>query len=183
MNGDWLLPGATKDTQSITADWAPVGPALIHGVRVHEVRHVAKMNGRLTEVYRRDWRLGDAEIDQVFEVVLDAGCLSAWHAHGATTDRLFITQGRARVVLYDARPESPSCGVVNEFRLGDERPAVVVIPPRVWHGVQNIGPSPARILNMVDRAYEYADPDHWRIPADSPHVPFRFAAGAPGSTI
>lgn len=174
MMSEWILPGAVKDTQSVSAQWDPLGQTLIAGVRVHEVRHVPKASGRLTEIYRRDWLTDTELVDQVFQVELLPGRITAWHAHEQTIDRLFISEGSARIVLYDARQASPTQGTINQFLFGEHRPALVVIPARVWHGVQSIGPGPARILNLVDRAYDYASPDHWRVPADSPHVPFTF---------
>ena len=102
------------------------------------------------------------------------GGISAWHAHEHTTDRLFVTAGLVRMVFYDNREGSPTRGLVTELKFGEHRPALVVVPPRVWHGLQNIGSDTARILNLVDRAYDYAAPDHWRVPADSPAVPFVF---------
>lgn len=104
--------------------------------------------------------------------MLHRGAISAWHAHEFTTDRLFVTQGLVRVVLYDAREGSPTRGLLNEFRFGLVRPAIVSVPPRVWHGVQNIADGPSTILNIVDRAYDYDDPDHWRIPHTSTEIPF-----------
>jgi dTDP-4-dehydrorhamnose 3,5-epimerase len=174
MSDDWLLDGATLDTQTITGDWTPHDMRLIDGVRVKEVKHMPKMTGALTEVYRADWGLDTEPISQVFQVQLLPGAVSAWHAHAQTTDRLFVSLGAAQVVLFDRRPGSPTCGLVNEFRLGEKRPALIVIPPKVWHGVRNIGAEPALILNIVDRAYDYASPDHWRVPPDSPDVPFSF---------
>lgn len=174
MNEEWLLSGATKDTQSIAADWkrAPFQP--IAGVRVHEIANVPKAHGFLTEVFRADWKLDGSGIDQVFQVALNPGAVSAWHAHATTTDRLFVSAGLMCIVLYDARDDSPTRGVVNEHRFGTIRPALVVIPPRVWHGVQNIAHTVSVVLNLVDRAYRYDDPDHWRLPEDSPLIPFRF---------
>lgn len=175
MNDSWLLPGASRDRQTITAEWNPKDLRLIDGVRIREVRHVPKSNGHLTELYRADWAVDSAPVDQVFEVVLLEGGISAWHAHAHTLDRLFVVTGLVRIALYDGRPDSPTRGLVNDFRFGEVRPALVVIPPRVWHGIQNIGQRPARILNLVDRAYDYASPDHWRVPQDSPAIPFAFS--------
>jgi dTDP-4-dehydrorhamnose 3,5-epimerase len=79
-----------------------------------------------------------------------------------------------RIVLYDSRQASPTCGVVNEFKFGSLRPALVVVPPKVWHGVQNITNEPGLLLNLVDRAYRYENPDHWRIPQDSPQIPYQW---------
>lgn len=170
---DWLLEGATKDRQTITPRWVPSSQTLIDGVVVREVLNVPKANGYLTEIFRAEW-LRDAAIDQVFQVVLEPGALSAWHTHAVTTDRLFVSNGIVRIALYDGREGSPTHGLVNEFRFGTIRPALLVVPPRVWHGVQNIGSSHAFVLNLVDRAYDYEDPDHWRVPADSERIPFRF---------
>jgi dTDP-4-dehydrorhamnose 3,5-epimerase len=169
---DWLLPGAVKDQQSITADWEPVGRALIEGVCVREARCVAKRNGSVTELYREEWFVG--AVGQVFVVRLAIGGVSAWHAHATTVDRLSVLSGAATLVLYDARRDSPTFGTVNEFLLHDRRPTVVVVPPRVWHGVANTGDDTCLVANMPDVAYEYEDPDHWRLAPDSPEIPYKF---------
>ena len=69
---------------------------------------------------------------------------------------------------------SPVRGRSNEFRLGSSRPGLVVVPPGVWHGVKNISNAPGLILNLVDRAHKYEDPDHWRLPIDTSEVPYSF---------
>ena len=130
--------------------------------------------GVLTEIFRVDWGLDNGRIGQVFQKLLWPGCLSAWHVHPHTTDRLFVNLGLLKIVLYDARAESATRGAVNEFVFGAARPALVVIPPGVWHGVLNTGPEPAALLNLVDHAYCYEAPDHWRLPPDSPEIPFRW---------
>jgi dTDP-4-dehydrorhamnose 3,5-epimerase len=85
-------------------------------------------------------------------------------------------------VLYDARSDSPSHGRVNELRLGALRPGLVSIPPKVWHGVENLSNGSAVLLNLVDRAYRYERPDHFRLPADSDQIPYRLAnAAGPGA--
>lgn len=174
---DWLLPGAAKDKQSITADWEPVGRELIHGVCVREARCVAKRNGSVTELYREDWFAGADGVGQVFLVRLAIGGVSAWHAHATTIDRLSVLSGSATLVLYDTRRDSPTFGRLNEFLLHERRPTIVVVPPRVWHGVANTGDEPCLLANMPDAAYQYTDPDHWRIAPDSAEIPYKFEMG------
>jgi dTDP-4-dehydrorhamnose 3,5-epimerase len=111
-------------------------------------------------------------------VRLDPHGISAWHTHRTTTDRLFVNLGRIRIALYDARPDSPTHGRLNEFRFGEHRPALVAVPPGVYHGVVNISDAPSAILNLVDDPYRYEDPDHWRIPADSEAIPYCVAHGS-----
>jgi dTDP-4-dehydrorhamnose 3,5-epimerase len=167
------LPGATKDEQSVTADWAVLRET-IDGVRLIEVRNVIGESGHTTEILRSDWFPdGEVALDQVFQVTLDGHAVSAWHVHMQTTDRLFVNVGQVKVVLYDARPGSPTHGLVNDFRLGDRRPGLVIVPAGVWHGIKNLQTSEARVLNLVDRAYEYEDPDHWRLPPDTTEIPYR----------
>lgn len=175
----WQLPGCARDAQSVTSDWMPVDRPAIHDVKIFESRWVNKSNGRLAEFYRRDWLDGSAHVDQVFHVVLVPGGLSAWHVHGETVDRLSVAAGHSRLVLYDARDDSPSRRQVLELLLSEYRPQLVIIPPGVWHGVENVGSSPAVIVNMPDRAYQYSDPDHWRLPPSTDQIPYRFR-GVPG---
>ena len=59
-------------------------------------------------------------------------------------------------------------------RIGVERPCLVVVPCGVWHGVKNLSSEPAVMLNAVDEAYAYEQPDHWRLPMANPHIPFDF---------
>tara|TARA_R110002124_G_scaffold225213_2_gene390580 strand:- start:789 stop:1319 length:531 start_codon:yes stop_codon:yes gene_type:complete len=171
----WELKGAIKDPQSITAQWTPTNQALIDGVQVKEVKNVLKNNGHLTEIYREDWGLDDLHVSQIFQVSLLPGGISAWHAHEITTDRIFVNTGSIKVVLYDGREGSPTFGKINEFRCGALRPMLIVVPPKVWHGVQNFTSQPASLLNIVDKAYQYNDPDHWRIPLDTEEIPYTFS--------
>ena len=41
-------------------------------------------------------------------------------------------------------------------------------------GVQSTDSAPSVLINAVDRAYDYVDPDHYRLPVESPEVPYRF---------
>jgi dTDP-4-dehydrorhamnose 3,5-epimerase len=78
---------------------------------------------------------------------------------------------------------SSSRGAINEVVVGLHRPALVIVPPRVWHGVQNLRNRPAALLNLPDRAYQYEAPDHWRLPPDTTQIPYTFGgvrAATPG---
>jgi dTDP-4-dehydrorhamnose 3,5-epimerase len=172
-SGTWQLPGSVRDRQSVTADWQRVEGGLIEGVALFEMKNVLGGPGYLTEIYRSDWKLDEAGVEQAFQTIFEPGGVSAWHAHELTRDRLFVAAGTMGIVLYDPRPDSPSRGRINEFRLGTLRPGLVSIPPKVWHGVENLSNERAVLLNLVDRAYCYERPDHFRLPADSDQIPYR----------
>jgi dTDP-4-dehydrorhamnose 3,5-epimerase len=183
MSSEWLLPGAKQDGPTVDADWCPVDQPCIAGVRIKEIRNVPTGYGWLSEVWRGDWALDELPVDQVFQSTLALGGVSAWHAHAETTDRIFVNHGMIRLVLYDARRDSPTFGLVQPVLSGMLRPRLIVVPPRVWHGVQNVHDRPSSLLNLVDRAYRYESPDHWRLPPDTPEIPYRFMARPTSSEL
>jgi dTDP-4-dehydrorhamnose 3,5-epimerase len=171
-----LPPGgssARKDPHHITPEWELVGEH-IDGVAVREVKHVVTRNGLTTEVFRKDWEL-TREVMHVVHVLLRPETISAWHKHEHQTDHVFVVGGMLRIVLYDDRDGSPTHGKVDVFNVSHARPMLLVIPPGVWHGIQNVWHEPSMFVNYFDRAYSYEDPDEWRLPQDSDEIPYRFA--------
>ncbi len=162
------------DPQLVQSDWSPVGVDEIDGVATKLIANVLTGDGYLTEIYRSDWQLDEHPVDQVFQRVLYPGAISAWHTHLLTTDRLFCAVGHLLVVLFDARTHSPTHGVVTEYRLGETRPAIISLPPGIYHGVRNLGPSNAVLINVVNAAYDYEAPDHHRMPRDAAEIPYRW---------
>ena len=168
-----LSVDAPRDVQSVTPQWDSVTTGVIDGVVLHEVKQVITHTGALVELLRSEWLGGTRRVDQVIMRSIDPGCVSAWHVHRSTTDRLFCVSGRALVVLYDARQASPTHGTVAEYRLAPERPALLIIPPGVFHGVKALSVQSATLINMVDEAYSYTAPDHWRLPPETAEIPYR----------
>jgi dTDP-4-dehydrorhamnose 3,5-epimerase len=167
---EWSIHGL-KDVARVRPDWTAVNLPAIDGVVIKDVANVVTENGYLTEIWRPQWRLDAAPVGQVFQRVYDGGSTSSWHAHARTSDRLFCAFGRVRVSLFDGRRSSPTFGTSVAIRAGVERPAVIVVPPGVWHAVRNIGESPVVVINVVDAAYDYDDPDVYRLPIDTPLIP------------
>ena len=59
--------------------------------------------------------------------------------------------------------------------MGDARPALVILPTGVWHGLQNLGTGDALVVNFPTLPYDYDDPDHYRLPFDTPDIPYRWS--------
>jgi dTDP-4-dehydrorhamnose 3,5-epimerase len=171
-----MLPSAQKDNQQITEDWQKLGET-IDGVSVREVRHVPRDHGVITEIFRPEWDPGGAPVVQIYQSRLFTGALGAWSCHQRTTDRLFVSQGHVKIVLYDARDDSNTRGRLMELHAGDVRPCLVVVPPGIWHGLQSLGGVDALVLNCPTEAYNYTDPDHYRLPYDTPEIPYVWKVG------
>ena len=162
-----------KDEAHISSDWV-VQRELISGVSVREVRHIVTANGVTTEVFRPEWGVLPDGIRHAIHVALRPGAVSAWHRHQRKTDHLFCVGGHLRVALYDARDDSPTSGKLDVLYASPLRPSLLVIPPDVWHGIQVLGTEPGVFVNYFDHAYDYNDPDDWRLPPDTDEIPYRF---------
>lgn len=167
------LRNGHKDDHRITPDWDMVADH-IDGVRVKEVRNVVTGNGHTTEMYRPDWGIVDHEVRHIIHVEFRGEAISTWHKHELQTDHIFVVSGMFKIVLFDGREGSPTKGKVDVFHASLMRPTLLVIPPGVWHALQNLSTGTSSLVNFFDRAYDYADPDVYRLPADTPEIPYRF---------
>jgi dTDP-4-dehydrorhamnose 3,5-epimerase len=170
-----MLQGATKDRQLVTGDWQAIQKP-IDGVVIREVLHVPRDHGVITETYRSEWDPTGLPVVHIYQSRLYPGAIGAWSCHTRSVDRLFVNQGHLKLVLFDDRDGSPTRGQLMELHAGDARPAFVIVPIGVWHGLQNLGTSDALMLNFPTNAYDYADPDHYRLPWDTDQIPYRWNA-------
>ncbi len=150
----------------------------IDGVRFRLTRPVPHEDGTVTEVARAVWPEVDVPIVQVHITTTFPERIRAWGLHRASTDRLFVVKGLVSIVVYDARTDSPTYACVNEFRVSERNPGLLVIPPNLFHGWKNIGVEEAFIVNMPSSQYDYESPDALDLPYESEVakaiVPFRW---------
>lgn len=144
---------------------------MIHDLRFRPVRPVPHEDGTVAEVARRVWDEVDLEIVQVHITTTLPGRTRAWGLHQRSTDRLFVVKGLVSIVVYDGRQDSPTHGVVNEFRTSERNPGLLVIPPNLYHGWMNIGVDEAFIINMPSSQYHHDGPDALDLPYDDPRAP------------
>lgn len=144
-----MLSGARKDIQLVTSDWQ-LAREQIEGIVVREVLHVPRDHGVITEIFRPEWDPSGLPVVHIYQSRLFPAAIGAWSCHTKTIDRLFVNQGHLKIVLYDGREESRTHGRIMELHAGDARPAFVVIPAGVWHGLQNLGSSDALIPELSD---------------------------------
>ena len=151
---------------------------LIEGVRFRPTRPVPHEDGTVAEIARTAWDEVDQPIVQVHLTTTMAGRVRAWGLHRRSTDRLFVVRGLVSIVVYDGRVGSPTQGILNEFRVSDRNPGLLVITPNLFHGWKNVWIDEAFIVNMPSSLYEYEAPDALDMPYDDPDaevtVPFRW---------
>ena len=153
-----------------------VGPpraSPIEGVSVTPLPVHSDDRGALSELLTT--RDGPIEpIVHIYQVTALAGSIRAWVYHEHQADRLAFCNGEFEIAICDIRPGSPTIGQLAVFRLGHAQPALLRIPPRVVHGVCNVGKEASTFVNMPTRAYDHRAPDKRRLSYDDPRIPYRF---------
>ncbi len=147
---------------------------MIEGVQVRQLRPIHDERGYLMEMLRSDWPEFE-RFGQLYVTVAYPGVVKGWHYHKVQTDHFIVVRGTAKVACYDPREGSRTRGEVNEFFLGERNPLLVKIPPLVVHGFKAVGGDPAYLINVPTESYNYEAPDEFRIPHDSPEIPYDWA--------
>lgn len=165
---------AEKDAQSVTPAGLPVAHR-IEGVEFRPAATHADERGSLTEIFRADWSSPAAPVEHVYEVVVRPGAFrgAGWTVHLDQDDRLFFSNGAAKVAMYDARRGSATEGVVDVRFLGAHARGILVIPAGVYHTVKNVGATELTFVNLPTRPYDHANPDKFRLPFDNDLIPYR----------
>jgi dTDP-4-dehydrorhamnose 3,5-epimerase len=130
--------------------------------------------GALTEIYSPAWGLGPEWAGFTYHVRLRPGWVRGWVVHEQQWDRLYFFDGLARIVLYDSRPGSPTECLVATVHTGREAPALVLIPPGVFHAVQALGDHDVQFVNSPSAPYRHEAPDKRRLPLDTDLIPYDF---------
>ena len=151
---------ARRDDQTVT----PAGERLrvaIDGVVLRvAVTHVDD-RGSLVEIFNPDWGLDDEALRYVYQSTIRPGKIKGWIVHHIQTDRLLVTFGTCRIVLFDGRDGSPTRHRLEELFVGEQNRTLVTIPPGVWHAVQNVSDREAVFINSPSRAYDHEQPDKY----------------------
>lgn len=144
---------------------------MIEGVRTKSLRVIPDERGYLMEMLRADDDIFQ-RFGQTYLSVVYPGVVKGWHYHKVQTDYFVVVKGMAKVVLYDSREGSATKGEISEYFLGERNPTLLVVPPLVLHGMKGIGMEPAYLINCPTHAYNYSNPDEFRIPPHGSEIPY-----------
>ena len=164
---------AVRDPQTVTPDGASVQP-MIHGVAIRRLAPQEDERGELCEMYSPAWGVHPASLVYIYQATIRPGRVKGWVVHREQDDRLFLSMGRIRFVLFDDRPESITYRMLNAITVTERNRALLVIPRGVFHALQNVGETEAVYVNMPTRAYDHAHPDKYMLPLKNDLIPFDF---------
>jgi dTDP-4-dehydrorhamnose 3,5-epimerase len=147
---------------------------MIQDVAVKPLKVICDERGRLMEMLRSDDSIFK-KFGQLYLTTAYPGVVKAWHYHRLQWDHFVVVSGMMKVVLYDAREDSPTRGEVNEFFMGAHNPILLQIPPLVYHGFKCISEREAIVINCPTEVYRYQDPDEYRVDPHKGDIPYDWA--------
>lgn len=106
--------------------------------------------------------------------------VKGWGMHMKHEDRYLVLFGEMEVIMYDTREESPTKGLISRVHLSEWDRRLMCIPTGIWHANYNPGNKDAVIINHPTQPYDHENPDKYRLPLDTPEIPFKFPPGVSG---
>lgn len=145
--------------------------SLIEGVKVKALKVLSDERGKLMEILRSDDSFFE-RFGQAYVTVCKPKVVKGWHYHKLQVDHFVCLQGRAKVVLYDARTDSKTHKMFNEFFMGWDNPILLKIPTYVYHAFTAVENEEAMILNIPTELYNYSQPDEFRADPFTSEIPY-----------
>ena len=141
----------------------------IHGVQIKKIVKHEDERGFFAEILKDNDPFFE-NIKQTSYTETLPGVIKAFHYHEKQDDIWFVSKGKALVVMYDMREDSPTKGMVQDIVTGEDDPMLIFIPEGVAHGYKVLGDNPVCLFYHTTESYDPKNPDEGRIPYDSPAV-------------
>lgn len=168
---DPSILAARRDVATVTRSGQSLAQS-IHGVStVSPVNHVDH-RGRVFEIYSGDSSHWEQPLVYCYAFTVRPGLTKGWGLHEHKDDRYTLISGELLTVLYDARVDSPTHGLVQKVTLTAEGIRQLRIPTGVWHLNVCLSPTEAYLINHPTQVYDHGAPDRLLLPWDSPEIPF-----------
>ena len=167
------LAAAVKDRQTVTSEGKSLD-GLIEGSVFREVTTHVDERGSVVELFDPRWQWHPDPLVFAYSFTIKPGFAKGWNLHKLHEDRYFLLQGEMELILYDVRPASMTYGKVSRVVLSEYRRGLINVPKFVWHADRNIGTRDCVVVNFPTTQYDHANPDKYRLPLDSPLIPYKF---------
>lgn len=140
----------------------------ILGVVLKPLREIPTPDGAVLHMLRADdpdfTQFGECYFSEVYP-----GKVKAWKMHEYQEQNLSVPVGKIRLVLYDARPASPTYKQMEIIELGrPESYCKIRIPSGIWYGFKGISAQTALIVNCADKPHDPTD--NKKIPAEDAEI-------------
>lgn len=170
VNIDPTVSAARRDEATVTAAGVRIQREIDGVVTMSPVNHVDH-RGRVFEIFAGESDFWAKPVVYCYGFTVRANQTKGWGLHEHKDDRYTLISGEVVTLLYDARVESPTHGLVQEVRLSGQAVRQLLIPSGVWHLNINVGESEAFLINHPTAIYVHGQPDRLLLPWNSEAIP------------
>jgi dTDP-4-dehydrorhamnose 3,5-epimerase len=121
---------------------------MIEGVQIIALKTIMDDRGMV----RHMMRATDPHFNgfgEIYFSVIFPNAIKAWHVHRKMELNYAVISGNIKLVLYDARSDSPTKGETQEICMGEDNYVLAKVPPNVVNGFKSIGSAPAIVANCA----------------------------------
>ncbi len=119
---------------------------MIDGVILTPLKQIFDERGKVMHMLREDSPVF-SRFGEIYFSYSHAGIVKAWHLHKEMILNYAVIYGAIKIVLYDDRPESRTCGEIQEIFLSPENYMLLTVPPMIWNGFKGIGSETSIVAN------------------------------------
>ncbi|MCX5778224.1 MAG: dTDP-4-dehydrorhamnose 3,5-epimerase family protein [Elusimicrobia bacterium] len=142
---------------------------MISGVIITPLKQIPDERGKVMLMIRSDSSVFTA-FGEIYFSCIYPGAVKAWHLHKQMVINYAVPQGSIKLVLYDDRADSTTCGEVFEIFVGTDNYCLVTVPAGVWYGFKGIGTDVAIIANCTTKPHDPQEIS--RRDAHDPAIPY-----------
>jgi dTDP-4-dehydrorhamnose 3,5-epimerase len=167
---DHTIAVAHGDTQTVTKTGVRIETS-IHGVQTFAPANHVDHRGRVFEIYPGHNDYWKDPVVYCYAFTVRHQQVKGWGLHQEKDDRYTLITGELLTVLFDARLDSPTHGMVQKVTLTPQGIRQLLIPTGVWHMNINIGESETHLINHPTQVYHHERPDRLLLPWNTPEIP------------
>jgi len=145
---------------------------MIDGVILTPLKQIFDERGKVMHMLREDSPVF-SRFGEIYFSCTHPGVVKAWHLHKEMTLNYAVIHGEIKFVLFDDRPDSPTCGEIQELFISPENYMLVTVPPLIWNGFKSVGASASIVANCSTLSHR-ADEIVRHSPND-PYIPYDWA--------
>lgn len=122
-------------------------------VKIYKLEIKRDERGWLVEILKRD-QLTTKPFGQFYVTTAHPGVVKGNHYHIHKNEWFCVIKGKGKLALQDIETKERK-----EIVMGEENMLTIKIPPKVAHGIKNIGQGMMYLLAYVDEVFNPQEPD------------------------
>ncbi|MDA8792864.1 dTDP-4-dehydrorhamnose 3,5-epimerase family protein [Bacteriovoracaceae bacterium] len=146
---------------------------MIEGVKIIPLRKIPDERGTIFHMLRSSddhfTKFGEIYFSKIY-----SDSIKGWHTHKQITLNYCVVDGMVKLVLFDAREDSPTYQKLMELFIGDDNYCLVIIPPGVCNGHKGVTQT-ALLANCPDVPHDkLIENEMERIDPHNNNIPYRW---------